>query len=201
MWKARVVLAGVFSVFGLGALVLGSFVFSPLIGNGYIMGSVVAGPPVFNTLIVACLLPAAVLGLALWRLPALPPMLARAMQLLIGALVVLWVFCTIRHVWQGAGGMPLDNGVTQGELYSYTIALLLTGAGLFYQSLAGRSAVMRKAGLVVIGAAVAKVFFVDISGLDGLTRVFSLLVLGLSLAGLAWLNRWAQTKADPQDES
>ncbi len=44
---------------------------------------------------------------------------------------------------------------------------------------------MRKVGLFVIGAAVAKVFFIDVSGLEGLMRVFSLLVLGLSLAGLA----------------
>ncbi len=69
--------------------------------------------------------------------------------------------------------------MAQPELYSYTIALLLIGGGLFYQSLAKRSAMMRKVGLFVIGAAVAKVFFVDISGLEGLTRVFSLLVLGL----------------------
>ena len=51
----------------------------------------------------------------------------------------------------------------------------------------------------VIGLAVAKVFLVDISGLEGLTRVFSLLVLGLSLAALAWLNRWAQHQSGDQD--
>ena len=45
---------------------------------------------------------------------------------------------------------------------------------------------LRKAGLVVIGLAVAKVFLIDISDLDGLTRVFSLLALGLGLAGLGW---------------
>lgn len=96
--------------------------------------------------------------------------------------------------------MPLSNGMAQPELYSYTIALLLIGGGLFYQSLAKRSAMMRKVVLFVIGAAVAKVFFVDISGLEGLTRVFSLLVLGLSLAGLAWLNRWAQEQVEPKPE-
>ena len=32
---------------------------------------------------------------------------------------------------------------------------------------------------------------IDASGLSGLTRVFSFLALGLSLAALAWLNRWA----------
>ena len=59
---------------------------------------------------------------------------------------------------------------------------------------------MRKVGLFVIGAAVAKVFFIDVSGLEGLRRVFSLLVLGLSLAGLAWLNRWAQEQVEPKPE-
>jgi len=70
--------------------------------------------------------------------------------------------------------------------------LLGLGALLFYQSLARRSAMIRKAGLVVIGLAVAKVFLVDVTDLDGLTRVFSL--LGLALAALAWLNRWAQER-------
>ena len=36
--------------------------------------------------------------------------------------------------------------------------------------------------------------------LEGLTRVFSLLVLGLSLAGLAWLNRWTQEQVEPKPE-
>ena len=90
--------------------------------------------------------------------------------------------------------MNLSNGISQPEQYTYTLVLLGLGALLFYQSLARRSAVLRKAGLVVIGLAVAKVFLVDVTDLDGLTRVFSLLVLGLALAALAWLNRWAQTK-------
>ena len=80
--------------------------------------------------------------------------------------------------------------------------MLLVGAGLFYQSLARRSGVMRKAGLAVIGLAVAKVFLIDISALEGLTRVFSLLVLGLLLAGLAWLDRWAQERySDPDTDN
>ena len=97
--------------------------------------------------------------------------------------------------------MELSYGMGQGELYTYTVALLLAGAGLFYQSMAANSALMRRAGLVVIGLAVAKVFLIDISGLGGLVRVFSLLVLGLSLAGLAWLNRWAQGKTAAQGDA
>ena len=48
----------------------------------------------------------------------------------------------------------------------------------------------------MIALTIAKVFLIDISGLSGLTRVFSFLALGLSLAGLAWLNRWAAGRQD-----
>lgn len=197
MHRVRIVLASIFAAVGLGALALGVTVFSPLLSD-YFAG--VVGPPILNTLAVAYLLPAAILGVGLWRLQTLPVWLQRVMQVICAALVVLWLFCVVRHFWQGGAGMALDRGMTQPELYSYTIALLIAGAGLFYQSLARKSSVMRKAGLAVIGLAVAKVFLIDISGLEGLTRVFSLLVLGLSLAGLAWLNRWAQLQDQEKNE-
>ena len=37
---------------------------------------------------------------------------------------------------------------------------------------------------------------IDIGSLGGLIRVFSLLFLGLALAALAWLNRWAGGRYD-----
>jgi uncharacterized membrane protein len=189
MTQVRMVLGAIFAVIGLGALAMAATLFSPLLMDQYMK---VAGPPLFNTLAVAYLLPAVVLTFGWVRVSTIPAQLRLAMQVLSGVLLAIWAFAVVRHFWQGAEGMLLENGMTQPELYSYTIALLMIGGGLFYQSLAKRSAVMRKAGLFVIGAAVAKVFFIDISGLEGLTRVFSLLVLGLSLAGLAWLNKWAQ---------
>lgn len=158
----------------------------------------VIGVPLLNTLAVAYLLPALILGVSASWLPALHP---RWRQVCFGSAAVLgtvWLGLTIRHIWQGAGGMYAGDGVSQPELYTYTMALLIIGAALFYQSLARRSDLMRKAGLAVIGLAVAKVFLVDISGLGGLIRVFSLLALGLALAGLAWLNRWAKLRHSPQ---
>ena len=196
MMQVRMVLGAIFAVIGLGALALALTLFSPLFMDQYMK---VAGPPLFNTLAVAYLLPALVLTLGWMRISTIPAQVRLAMQGLSGVLLAIWAFAVVRHFWQGAEGMPLENGMTQPELYSYTIALLLIGGGLFYQSLARRSALMRKAGLFVIGAAVAKVFFVDITGLEGLTRVFSLLVLGLSLAGLAWLNKWAQGQVQETD--
>jgi uncharacterized membrane protein len=81
--------------------------------------------------------------------------------------------------------------VRQEELYSYTVALILLGAGLLYQAIASRSVGLRRVAMAVIGLTAAKVFLIDAAGLSGLTRVLSFLGLGLSLAGLAWLNRWA----------
>jgi len=48
---------------------------------------------------------------------------------------------------------------------------------------------LRKLAMAGVGLTIAKVFLVDMSGLSGLTRVFSFMGLGLALLGLTWLNR------------
>ncbi|MEX0316614.1 MAG: DUF2339 domain-containing protein [Ruegeria sp.] len=195
MKTVRVFLAAAFGFIGVLALVAALSDANPLVEFG---AAPVLGPPLFNTLTVAYLLPALVIGLAVWRIRSMQPMVKQACQVAVLALSAFWLGMTIRHFWQGAAGMYVDNGVTQPELYTYTMTLLVIGALLFYQSLARQSDMMRKAGLAVIGLAVAKVFLIDISGLGGLIRVFSLLALGLALAGLAWLNRWALMRQSPQ---
>lgn len=168
-------------------------------GNPLIEDQVVSGAVLLNTLIPAYLLPAAALALGAWRMGHLPRMVRVGLGLPALALALLWTGLEIRHFWQGGQLMRAENGITQPELYSYTVALLMAGAGLFYQALARRSDRLRRAGVAVIALAVAKVFLIDISGLDGLARVFSFLLLGLSLAGLAWFNRWVQTRATGED--
>lgn len=193
---ARYLLAAFFAAHGIARLAQALTEANPLL-NFFALP--VLGPPIINTLAVAYLLPAVAIGFSAWRIRAVPLWLDRASCGLAGALAAVWLGLTIRHFWQGAAGMYWENGVTQPELYTYTMTLLLIGAVLFYQSLARGSDVMRKAGLAVIGLAVAKVFLIDIAGLGGLIRVFSLLALGLALAGLAWLNRWAKLRHSPQD--
>lgn len=193
----RLGLASVFAALGFGAVLLAMTLSNPLLN---LVGGPVKGLPLLNTLAIAYLLPAVLLAVAAWKLTALQFWMQRVFFGVAGVLTTLWAFSVMRHVWQGARGMDLQRGMSQPELYTYTIALLLLGAALFYQSLAKRNDMMRKAGLIVIGLSVAKVFFVDISGLQGLTRVFSLLALGLSLAGLAWLNRWAQSRTGSTDQ-
>ena len=43
--------------------------------------------------------------------------------------------------------------------------------------------------MAATGLTIAKVFLVDISGLEGLLRVVSFIGLGLALDGLGWLDR------------
>ncbi|TMV07669.1 DUF2339 domain-containing protein [Ruegeria sediminis] len=191
----RTGLAAVFGLLGVAALSGALTEANPLLEIGT---APVIGPPIVNTLAVAYLLPALLIGIAVWRIRSMPRWMRQVSGAAALALCAIWLGLTIRHFWQGAAGMHESHGVTQPELYTYTLALLVIGAGLFYQSLARRSDLMRKAGLAVIGLAVAKVFLVDISGLGGLIRVFSLLALGLALAGLAWLNRWAMLRHSPQ---
>lgn len=155
----------------------------------------VLGWPVFSSLLVGYGLPGLVLVGAAWRMPHLARPVRVGLGLGGAGLLALWVGTEIRHIWQGPG-ISLGRTTGQGELYSYSLALILVGAGLLYQSVAARSAGLRRLATGVIALAIAKVFLVDASGLSGLTRVASFLGLGLALAGLAWLSRWAGRQSE-----
>lgn len=167
-------------------LALGVFLFSPVVGGGF-LSSPVRGWPLINDLALAYLAPA----LTLWAaLRGRPGRRARAGRIVALALGAVWVAHVIRHLWQGSAGMPLWRGFAQGELYAYTVALLLAGAASMVLALRSGQRSLRVAGLALIGLAAAKAFLVDAAGLTGLMRVGAFLGLGLSLAALAWLNAW-----------
>ncbi len=181
-------LAGVAGViWGLGMLV------AVTVLNPLVWGDLVRGPLVLDSLFVAYGLTGGVILLARRWLGHLPVWLRRGMDGIGAALVALYAGLEIRRFWRGDDlSVP---GTSQPELYSYTIALLIVGAVLLWQAIARNSVGLRRVALGLIGLTVAKVFLVDAAGLSGLMRVFSFLALGLSLAGLAWLNRWAAGRA------
>lgn len=147
----------------------------------------ILGPWPVDTLLLAYGLPAVVFGLVSRHARWLE---RRAILAGVAAgFGVVWGFLAIRRFW--GDDLALDSGFVQPELYTYTVALLLAGTVTLYQALARNSASLRRLALAVIGLAIAKVFLVDAGELSGLLRVFSFLALGLALAGLAWLNRWA----------
>lgn len=149
----------------------------------------VVGPMLLDTLTLAYLLPAALFFAAARLLRHLGPLASIAFYVLSGALAVLWVGLEIRHFWVGSDLSV--RGISQGEQYSYTVAMMLGAAATLWQSIALGSSGLRRLAMAGILLTVAKVFLIDASGLSGLTRVASFLGLGLALAAAAWLNRWA----------
>jgi uncharacterized membrane protein len=192
VWVRRGI-AGVAGLIGIGGLLVAAGPANPLFGllgrSGWVRGLLVA-----DTLMVAYLLPGLLLLALSLRLPHLPRLLRLGFAALGAAFAALYVGLEIRRFWQGDDLSVY--GVSQPELYSYTVAMLVVGAGLLYQAIARRSSVLRRIAMGVIALTIAKVFLIDASGLSGLTRVFSFLALGLSLAALAWLNRWAAARLD-----
>lgn len=192
----RIGFATVAGFLALASYGMGLFILSPIADPG----ELVLGPWVFDTLLVAYVNPA-ILLIAASRMEGMPRWVRQGGLAVAGVLILAYVFLEIRHMWRG--DVLAVPGFEQGELYTYTMVLLVIGAGLLVVSLIRQDGTLRKAGLVVIGLAVAKVFLVDISGLEGLARVFSFLALGLSLAGLAWLNRWIEMRISdgPPDDT
>lgn len=174
------------------ALVLGVFLFSPL-AEGFLRSSV-AGWPLFNDLLLAYGAP----GLVIWWFSRMAPgRLGKMVRGCAIGLMVLWGGLVIRHLWQGAN-LSLSRGIAEGELYAYTVALLLVGAALLVRALSSGRADLRRAGMALVALAAAKAFLVDAAELGGLLRVFAFLGLGLALAGMAWLDRWARGKEGAQ---
>ncbi len=194
----RWAIAGLAAVIGFGGLLAAVLPANPLFGFQGGMNDLIQGPLLFDTLLVAYGAPGLLFLLAVSRLGHLNRLLRGTLVTIGAALVALYAGLEIRRFWHGPDiSLP---GVTQPELYSYTIALMAVGAALLYQAIARRSQGLRRIAMGVIAVTVAKVFLIDISGLTGLTRVFSFLALGLSLAGLALLNRWAAARQGEEDQ-
>lgn len=189
-----ILMALVFGLLSIGVFLLSLTLLNPWFGHG----DDVQGPLLVDTALVAYGLPGILLILLSLRANWLPwkPVWRWAG---IG-FVALYGFLEVRRFWH-EGQTDARFGFSQPELYTYTVVLLVTGGTLLYQSIARHSPLLRRLAITVIGIAVAKVFLVDISGLTGLLRVFSFLALGLVLAGLAWLNRWAALQLTKADQS
>ena len=178
----RVVLAGIVGLL-VAVCLLALYVFvNPLSSRSELIG----GIPFFSTLALAYLPSAVVFALAAWKIDMRP--WARIGSASAAAILALtYVGLSIRHFWQGP---DISSGaVSDAELYSYTIALILLSVGTLIVAFWLRAVWLRKLAMIGVGVAIAKVFLIDMSGLTGLVRVFSFMGLGLSLLGLTWLSR------------
>ncbi|MEM9602466.1 MAG: DUF2339 domain-containing protein [Pseudomonadota bacterium] len=181
-----------------GAVAAGLFGFNPLTSAR----EAVVGPPVLNSLALAYLPVAAVLGLAGLRLET-PWRHTSTLLLSLASGFALWYLAlAIRHVWQGPN--LSQPGVLDGELYSYTLAMMVIAVGLLTVAFLRRNARLRTVAMAAVGVTIGKVFLIDMADLTGLIRVLSFLGLGLALIGLTWLSRvmdaqWGTTATNTDD--
>ena len=182
----RIVLASLYGVAGLFVIAVA------VVANPAVWSELRAiGWPIFGSLGAAYLLPALLLGFVGWRFTHLHRGLRILLWVLAAGLAAFWGALEIRHFWQGDD--MASYLTSKPELYSYTVAMILAALGLLALAFIRQSAGLRKLALVMVLLVVAKVYFVDASGLDGLLRVVSFLVLGLVAALMAWVNRLLKT--------
>lgn len=181
----RISLACIFGLMGAGVMLLQATLFNPVLD--LLSNERVLGPPILDSLAVAYLPLALALGVAAWRLAHLPRLLCLGFVSLSAGYAMAFAALEIRRVWRGPDlSVP---GVTQPELYSYTVAMLVVAVALLLLAFVRRSVALRKLAMLGVALTVAKVFVIDTSGLSGLIRVMSFMGLGLGMAGLVWLNR------------
>ena len=157
---------------------------NPYLGSSWLTARV-NGVILVNDLLLAYLLPAGVL-LAVSR--RVTGRMATVVFMAALAMFIAWAQLVIRHAWQGGDAMVMSAGMRQGELYTYTVAMLVLGATFLALAMRTGAERFRYLSLGIIGVAACKAFLVDAAGLSGLLRVGAFLGLGLSLVALAWLN-------------
>lgn len=160
-----------------------------LIANPVFEPADVGRLPIFNGLLLAYALPA-VLAFAARRWTDIER--NRTVNLLAettaAVLVFVYVSLEVRHLFDP--GFERAGFAAAGlELYTYSIVWLLFGVALLALGFWRDVAALRHAGMALVCLVVAKVFLIDMAGLQGLLRVFSFLGLGAALLGLGYAYR------------
>ncbi|MEQ1541328.1 MAG: DUF2339 domain-containing protein [Novosphingobium sp.] len=107
------------------------------------------------------------------------------LQPVLMAMVALFGWASLRQAFHGT--LLIDPGVPQLEDILRSILGIALAVGYLLWGIRTRRHTWRIASLVLMLAAVAKVFLFDASGLEGLLRIASFVALGFSLIGIGWL--------------
>jgi uncharacterized membrane protein len=172
----RPVLEYAWRIVGAGALLGG---LALLWGNPLLSEQAVGRRLLWNAMLPAYLIPAALAVVAV-RAGRVPRGVVGGYAFLA---ILMWVSAEVRQAFH-PGEIGLGSNLRDGELWALSGAWLLLAAALMGAGAWLRVRLLRLMGLSMMALVVAKVFVVDMSGLDGLWRVLSFLGLGLALIGL-----------------
>jgi hypothetical protein len=164
---------------------LHAFYYTLILHNPLWTGQAVGAVPLANLLIPAFGLSPLGLSLLMRKLPeqaARAKPLAQALKMV---LVTLFAFATLRQAFVGT--VLVVPGVSDPENILRSILAIALAIGFLLWGIRCKQRNWRIASLVLMLAAVAKVFLRDASGLEGLLRIGSFVALGFSLIGIGWL--------------
>ncbi len=185
-WSPRPVSAAVAAA--LAAAALAHFtVYTGLIHNPLWSAQAVGATPVANLLLVAYAIAAGAV-LLLRRALILPAPMQRPLRVASDAALMLIIsLCALSQLRQAfAGTILTDPPVGQTEdLLRSLLGIVLAGGFLLWGARTGTRS-WRIGSLVLMLAAVCKVFIYDTAGLEGLVRIASFLALGFSLIAIGW---------------
>jgi len=145
--------------------------------------------PIANGLLLAYALPAVLAYVARrWTDIERSQAVNLLAEITAGVLVFVYVSLEVRHLFD-PGFERRGLGAEGLELYTYSIIWLLFGVALLALGFWRAMPALRHAGMALVCLVVAKVFLIDMAGLEGLLRVFSFLGLGAALLGLGYAYR------------
>ena len=101
------------------------------------------------------------------------------------AALIVGVALMVRQVFHGA--ILTGSDMPIAEFYGYSLAGLVVSIGLLLAGIRLPDKALRLAGLLLLTAAIAKVFLIDASELEGVLRILSFLGLGVALIGIGRL--------------
>ncbi len=173
-----------------GALAVGTvLIVQVLSANPIVESADVGSLPIANGLLLAYALPAIMAFAARqWTDIERSPFVNLLAETTAAILVFVWISLEVRHFFDPAFERSGLSAVGI-ELYAYSIVWLLFGVGLLALGFWRDVQALRHAGMVLVCLVVAKVFLIDMAGLEGLLRVFSFLGLGAALLGLGYAYR------------
>jgi uncharacterized membrane protein len=139
---------------------------------------------VFDLIFLGYLLPAIAAGGLAWYARGKRPKWYSASLALIGAMLLFsYATLSVRRAFHGEF-IALWRDIGQVENYTYSALWLMLGVVLLATGIFLRSYVLRVASAVLIVVAVAKVFLIDMSELEGALRALSFIGLGAVLIGI-----------------
>jgi len=171
---------------GLVAASLAHFaLFTVLLHNPLWSEQQVGAVPILNWLTLAYLAAMAAIGLAGRQWQDAPAAVRTGADAAMMGLIVLLAYSLLRQIFAGAVLTAIPIIQTESLLISLLGILVALGFLWWGSWRAVRS--WRIGSLVLMLAAVIKVFLIDAAGLEGLLRIASFMALGFSLIGIGWV--------------